>query len=205
LHVLPTQETIDELAGRIEEAFHRRCASWNRGCSTPRVWAAAAANLWRAHQEIPEAPIDPELFVAAQPIHQTYSDPWTDLTQPEAVERYAHQIRRIIGLLQTELARELARAERLISKGTKLSRIVLARKSRLSALGSYIVALRAGRSDLAALLHDRALEQHRSCPLYRIACYAFLPEDCYPGDTPKSRRGSPIFAAGAGVHDSRAN
>jgi hypothetical protein len=148
LHVLPTQETIDQLADRIEQAFSRRFAAWNRGCSTHRVWAAAAVNLWAAHQEIPEVPLDPELFVASQPIHETHSDPWTSLTQGDAVQRYAHQVRHIVHLLQAELARELARADRLIDKGVELSRIVVTRKSRLSALGCYIVALRAGRNDL---------------------------------------------------------
>lgn len=203
--MLPTQETIDELAGRIEQAFHRRCTAWNRSCSTPRVWAAAAVNLWRANQEIPEVPIDPELFVASQPIHETYSDPWTDLTQVEAARRYTRQVQRIIRLLQAELARELARAERLIAKGIELSRVVSARKSRLSALGCYIVVSRAGRSDLVALFHDKALEQHRSCPLYRVACSAFLPEDCYPGNPPILRRNQSIFAVNAGVHDSLVN
>lgn len=204
--MLPTQKAIDQLAGRIEQAFLRRCAVWNRSCSTQRVWSAAAANLWRAHQENPWLPLDPELFVASQPIRGAHSDPWTDLTQEAAIHRYTRQVRRIVLLLRTELSQELARADRLIGRGIELSRIVAARKSRLSALGCYILVLRAGRNDLAAGLHDRALQQHRSCPLYRAACSTFLPDDRYPNDAPPPpSRKPPLLALSAAIHDASVN
>jgi hypothetical protein len=203
--VLPTQETIDRLASRIERAFYRRCVSWNIGCSTDRVWAAAAVNLWSAHQKMAGIPLDPELFVASQPIGGLNSDPWTALTESDAVQRYVRQVRAIIRLLRSELTREVSRANRLISRGVELSRVVTNRKLRLSALGCYIVALRAGRGDLLAEFHAKALEQHRSCPLYRIACLSFLSDDFYPGNASSARRDLPTLESGFQLRDALMN
>jgi hypothetical protein len=168
------------------------------------VWSAAAVNLWRAHQEIPDLPVDPELFVACQPIHIAFPDPWGTLTQDRAIRRYARRVRAIVRLLRAELRQELALVERLVRKGIELSRIVSSPKIQLSALGCYIVVLRAGRDDLAAEFHGRALEQHRSCPLYRAACSSLLPDHFYPvEDSDRSRDLLP--APTLGIHDCLVN
>lgn len=204
-NVLPNQEMIDRLAERIERAFLRRYGSWNRGCSTSRVWSAAAHNLWQVHEESPELPLDPELYVASQSVSSRFSDPWTNLTGAEAKRRFAQHVRKIVRLLHSELSQEVAIADRLMAKGIDITRIVRSRKLRLSALGCYIVVLRAGRGDLAADFHGQALEQHRSCPLYRIACSSFLPEGYYPDEEYEARRPSPSPAFNPCVCDSLTN
>jgi len=178
--VLPTQETLDRLADRIERAFTLRCSDWYRGCSTPRIWSAAATILWEARSEDPAIPLDPELFVASQPLTASYADPWSSLAQPEAGHRYRHRVRRIIRRLRNELKREIRLTEHLLRQGRALSRIIGSRDARLSPLGLYIAAHRSGRADLAGRLRRSAIEQHNCCPLYRSACAAFLPAKLYP-------------------------
>ena len=80
--VLPTQELIDQLAERIERAYTLRRQRWCRGCSTRRVWSAAALRLWQAHVDDPQLPLDCELYVASQVINESLSDPWSELAQP---------------------------------------------------------------------------------------------------------------------------
>lgn len=203
--MLPTQETIDQLACRIERAFCRRNDRWHRGCSTPRVWSAAAINLLRAHQEDPGLPIDPELFVASQPAAKGYTDPWGDLAQVESIDRYLRRVSKIVKLLRAELGLEVARGERFARRGIDLSRIVTSPKARLSPLGGYIVARRAGRDDLAGELFGRALAQHQSCPLYREACSVFLPDDFYVEPEPYTQRDISIYSTGMGVCNSLLN
>jgi hypothetical protein len=179
-HVLPTQETIDQLADRIERAYALRRAGWDRGCSTRRVWAAAAMCLWQAHVDDPVLPLDSELFVASQPIGGSLGDPWVELTQVEAARRYRSQVRRIVQRLRAELKREVRRAERRIRESTRFTLVTLYQDRRLSPLGCYIAAHRIGRDDLARRLASPAAEQHRSCPLYQLACLTMLPPDLYP-------------------------
>jgi len=183
-HVLPTQETIDHLADRIERAYALRRAGWDRGCSTRRVWAAAALCLWQAHVDDPSLPLDSELFVASQPIAGSFGDPWVELTELEARRRYRARVRRIVRRLRAELTREVRRAERLLGEGRRVSVASLCQDSRLSPLGCYIAAHRIGRADLAGLFTRGAVEQHRSCPLYRLASLSLLSADCYPIDDP---------------------
>jgi len=178
--VLPSQETLDRLADRIERAFALRRSNWYRGCSTPRVWSAAATILWEAHSEDPTIPLDPELFVASQPLTGTFADPWSSLAQPEAGHRYRQNVRRIIRRLRTELKREIRLTEDLLRQGRTLSMIIGSRNARLSPLGLYIAARRAACPDLAGRLRRGAIEQHNCCPLYRSACLAFLPAELYP-------------------------
>jgi hypothetical protein len=178
--VLPTQKTIDCLAERIERAYTLRHSQWYRGCSTPRVWSAAAMLLWQVHREDCEIPLDPELFVASQPLTDTFVDPWSTLAHPEAGRRYQQRVRRIIRRLRAELRREIRRAEEQVSEGRGLTTILRAHDSRLSPLGLYITAHRVGRPDLADRLRVEAVEQHNCCPLYRSASLAFLPADLYP-------------------------
>jgi len=128
--------------------------------------------------------LDSELFVAAQPITGSLGDPWVELTQVEAGRRYRAQVRRIIRRLRTELRREVRRAERMMSGDRQVSVASLSQDSRLSPLGCYIAAHRMGRTDMASQFARGAVEQHRSCPLYRSASYSLLPAECYPIDDP---------------------
>jgi len=145
------------------------------------VWSAAALRLWDAHAQDPlQVPLDPELFVASQPISGAVADPWTELTEPEAARRYRSRVRRIVSRLSWELKREVRRAERLIRRGCELGAVLNAKDGRLSALGSFIVARRAGRADLAARFAAATAAQHRSCPLYRSASVTLIPPDFYP-------------------------
>jgi len=125
-------------------------------------------------------PLDSELFVASQPISDALSDPWTELAQPEAARRYRSQVRRIIRQLRSELKREVALAERSIRQDREISSALLATNPRLSPLGCYIAAHRAGRADLVCQFVTAATEQHRSCPLYQPASAGLLPAECYP-------------------------
>jgi hypothetical protein len=178
--VLPTQELIDHLAERIERAYTLRRGRWRRGCSTRRIWSAAAARLWQAHVESPWLPLDCELYVASQPLTDSLSDPWSELAQPEAARRYRSQVRRIVRGLRSELRREVRLAERSIRRHREINTALLGGNTRLSPLGCYIAAQRAGRADLAARFVAAVAEQHRSCPLYQSACASLLPADLYP-------------------------
>jgi hypothetical protein len=178
--VLPTQDMIEHLADRIERAYSLRRPRWWRGCSTRRVWSAAALRLWQAHAEDPQTPLDSELFVASQPISNALSDPWSELTQPDATRRYRSQVQRIIRRLRSELTREVRLAERSIRRHPQTSPAILDRSRRLSPLGCYIAAHRAGRADLADRFVAAAAQQHGSCPLYRPASVFLLAADLYP-------------------------
>jgi hypothetical protein len=178
--VLPTQELIDELAERIERAYALRRAQWCRGCSTRRVWSAAALRLWQARIDDPELPLDCELYVASQPVTDSFSDPWSDLAQPEAARRYRSRVRWIIRRLRSELKREVRLAERAIQEEEEL--VTPCANGRISPLGYYIAAHRAGRAELAGRFAAAATEQHRSCPLYRPASSPLIASDLYPDD-----------------------
>ena len=178
--VLPTQEIIDHLAHRIERAYALRRAGWDGGCSSGRIWSAAAQCLWQAHVEDPTLPLDSELFVASQPIVGTLGDPWGELTQVEAGRRYRAQVRRIVRRLRRELRREVGRAERILGGGGRMVVSTLGLDGRVSPLGCYIAAERMGRIDIAAHFTAAAVEQHHACPLYQSAALALLPADRYP-------------------------
>ena len=178
--VLPTQEMLDHLADRIEQAFCLRQCNWMRGCSTPRVWSAAATILWQVHSNNPEIPLDPELFVASQAITAPFGDPWASLARAEAGQRYRQNVRRIIRRLRSELRREVCRAENELRQGRGLRALIRSHNPRISPLGLYITAQRAGRADLARRLRPAAIEQHNCCPLYRPASLALIPAALYP-------------------------
>ena len=72
-----TQREIDGLARRIRHAYRARGMHWNDGCSTARVWTAAALVLLQIHDEHPEIPMDPELFVASQALDTGVVDAWS--------------------------------------------------------------------------------------------------------------------------------
>ncbi len=178
--MLPTQETLDHLADRIERAFTLRHSNWYRGCSTPRVWSMAATVLWESQSRDPAIPLDPELFVASQPLDGAFADPWSILAHPDAGQRYKHNVRRIIRRLRNELRREVQLVEDLLRQGCALRTIIQSQNARLSPLGLYIAAHRAARPDLARRLSRNAMEQHDCCPLYRSACLPLLPAELYP-------------------------
>ncbi|WP_076345853.1 hypothetical protein [Paludisphaera borealis] len=156
--------------------------NWNDGCSTARVWTAAALVLSQVHRDHPEVPMDPELFVAAQSFDSGVVDAWSDLASPAAADAYRKRVRGIVRQLERELRREIDHAERLIRNGRPVRGVLCDRDARLSPLGRYIVARRAVRLDLAAQFETDVFAQHRSCPLYRSACLAFLPAEQYPVD-----------------------
>jgi hypothetical protein len=178
--VLVTQETIESLAERIERAYRLRRSCWYRGCSSSRVWSTAASLLVQLHQDEPTIPLDPELFVAVQPDDTAFNDPWNELIQPVAVRRYRDRLRGIIRRLRAELRGEVRSAERRICRGDAIDTVFVSRGSRISPLGCYIVAVRAGCDDLAERFRVEAVKQHRSCPLYRQASLALLPVERYP-------------------------
>jgi hypothetical protein len=179
--VLPTHQMIDLLAVRVEQAYGLRVRRWWRGCSTSRVWHAAALRLWEAHAEDQErVPLDAELFVASQPISVALPDPWTELTHHDSAKRFRLSVKRIVRRLRAELRREVGRGERSIQQGEKVETVLRHDNRRLSALGSYILAARAGRDDLAAQFAAAAAAQHQACPLYRLASASLLPAELYP-------------------------
>ncbi len=178
--MLVTQAAIESLAERIERAYRLRRPQWYRGCWTRGVWTTAAALLYRIHQDHPEIPLDPELFVAVQPGHPSFNDPWAELTQSAAARRYRSRIRQIVRGLEGELRSEVLRAEGRICRGEAMDRVLLRKSQSLSPLGCFIVAQRAGRTDLADHFRAEAIDQHRSCPLYRQATLRLLPPGDYP-------------------------
>ena len=197
--MLPTHEVLDRLADRIEQAYALRRPRWLRECSTSRVWYTAGLRLWEAHASDPvQIPLDPELFVASQPISTPLSAPWTELAHPESGRRYRRAVRRVVRQLRVELRRELMAAERSIRKGREIGNVLGRKNRRLSSLGAYILAQRAGRNDLAERFAAGAAAQHRSCPLYRAASLAFIPAECYPDENlvldPEDQSSQLVFA-----------
>src|SRR5512135_1406754 len=94
---------------------------------------------------------------------------------------YRSRIRQIVRELEGELRNEVLRAEGRIRRGEAVDRILLRRSQSLSPLGCFIVARRAGRTDLADHFRAEAIGQHRSCPLYRQATILrLLPPGDYP-------------------------
>ncbi|MFO0910664.1 MAG: hypothetical protein U0794_20340 [Isosphaeraceae bacterium] len=178
--MLATQTTIDALATRIERAYRLRRPHWHGGCSSARVWSAAAWVLWQVHENDPVVPPDPELFVAAQPNDSPYPDPWGELTREDSARRYRQRVRSIVRALRAELAREVRHAEELIDAGQAIATVLRSSRTRLSPLGRFIVAHRAGRTTLARRYARDAAEQHRACPLYREASRRLLPPAAYP-------------------------
>jgi len=168
------------LAVRIRQAYLRQRPWWSGAELTGSVWAAAATTLYEAHQLDPRAPLDPELFVAAQVRNEAVADPWKELASPEAVRRYRRRVVRMIQRLRRELRRELRRIDRQKRRGQSLEQTLNRVDRHLSPLGRYVAAIRAGRSDLADHLRAEALHQHQSCPLYRWACQGLLPDEFYP-------------------------
>lgn len=173
--MLTTQREIDTVADRIEKAYRAQRRDWDGVCSTQRVWSVAAANLLRAESNCGFVAVDPELFVASQKGYLAFPDPWEELTVADAVCRYQRRLRQIVRSLQRELAAEVKLAEDRVEAGQDLAKVLGRPSRRISALGRYIVARRAGCFTLSAQFLTGSLEQHRSCPLYQLACADLLP------------------------------
>lgn len=178
--MLASQTMLDTLAGRIERAYRLRRRHWQGSCSTSGVWAVAATTLFQVHADDPLIPLDPELFVAAQSFASAFPDPWVDLTQDDCGRRYRRRVRVIVRALHNELTDEIRLAENRVGAGQAIGRVLKAPSRRLSPLGRYIVARRAGRSALADRFVIDAVHQHRACPLYQQACAGLLPDEVYP-------------------------
>ncbi len=178
--MVPIRSATQELADRIERSYRRSRPRWRLDTSNPGVWAHVASTLLGLHDQDPDVPVDPELFVASQPPASPLDDPWMVLAQDASAGRYLTQVRRILRGLRRELRGEVRRAEARASLGVPLEAILRAGATRISPLGRIILAHRAGRSDLAQPWHAAATRQHQSCPLYRQACRGILHDDDYP-------------------------
>ena len=175
-----SQDAIGLLAIRIEHAYRRRYPRWLAVGLTPGVWESAASRILEASERCPNIPIDPELYVAVQAPGGPTPNPWAELTQSRSLRRYLKSLRTIIGQLRKELKNEVQRAESRFLRGLTLDQVLAEEGSRISALTCYILAYRAGRHDLSVKHRAAAENQHRSCPLYRLASRSLLPGHAYP-------------------------
>jgi hypothetical protein len=125
-------------------------------------------------------PIDPELFVAVQTRSRLTPNPWAELTQERSLEAYLKALRRIVAQLRKELRSEVRRAEQQMRLGLSLDQVLATGGGGITPLTRYILAHWAGRHDLSLRHRAAAENQHRSCPLYRLASRGFLPGHAYP-------------------------
>lgn len=185
--MIPSQDAIERLAGRIEQAYCRKNPQWTPVSLTPGVWSTAALRLLEALDEDIDTPVDPEMFVAVQKNGGLGLDPWVELTQERSLQNYRKAIRRIVGLLRRELRAEIRLGERMARKGESLEQILASLETPISALSRFILAHRAGRQDLSWSFRPAVASQDRSCPLYRLASRTLLPAHLYPTmATPRS-------------------
>lgn len=178
--MFPTQATITVLSERIRAAYVLRYPRWSGFGISARVWETAAGGLCLLNRNDPSYPIDPELFVACQPLSGIWPDPWSDLAPPASLRRYQRAIRQIVRRLHSELRKELRKAEKQLIRGVSIDRLLDDRAPTLSPLGSYVLAHQAGRDDLIVKFRHDAERQHLACPLYRQACLTLLPDGLYP-------------------------
>ena len=195
--MLFTSDVIQGLADRIERAYRRTRPQWRPGCCNPGVWSAAAAALIQINRDDPAIPIDPELFVASQPGALPLDDPWLLLTPGKAARRYRRRVQQIVRRLRKELRGEVSQAEGRLHLGLPIEVAIQSWPDRLSPLGRFIVATRAGRPDLAGPWRAAAQDQHRSCPLYRQACRGLLPDGAYPAADPEPEESDYLPPAGS--------
>lgn len=195
--MLMTQEAIDTLITRIERAYRLRRPQWHGGCSSVRVWGAAASRLIQATESDSSLPVDPELFVASQSLGSSFPDPWSELTGPESARRFLDRVELIVRGLRKELTEEVCVAEKRVAAGQTISKVLGSRSSRISPLARYIVAYRGSRERLRLRFLEDAQSQHRSCPLYRLASTCLIPLEDYP--VPEGREGlsSPSIKKGS--------
>ena len=110
--MLITPHAIEQLSGRIEQAYLRRRSQIPFSEPDPRLWELAARALAEAHRKDRWLPIDPELFVAAQPPCSPLGDPWQHLVPAHAIRRYRQRVVLMVRNLRRELLGEL-RASRI--------------------------------------------------------------------------------------------
>ncbi len=174
------QESIQEIALRIERAYCRRYPQWKSAGMTPGVWESAASRLLEASADKVNLPVDPEFFVAVQPKSSVRPDPWSELTQFRSVVSYRKSVKRIVAQLRKELKAEVTRGECRLLRGLDLDHVLETEGARISPLSRYILSRRAGRLDLSIKHHAAALNQHRSCPLFQLAARTLIPSHAYP-------------------------
>jgi hypothetical protein len=179
MRVLPPRVT-DSLAERIERAYLLRRPQSRRYCAHADVWSMAAATLLEEHRRDPTIPLDPELYVAAQATDQLRPDPWPELTGAGPGARYSRRVHQIVQQLRSELRGEIRLVDRLLRRGGSIESLASTERPELTPLSRYVVAYRAGRTDLMQRLGPSACEQHWNCPLYRHACAGWLPDSAYP-------------------------
>lgn len=192
--MLLTLQRVDHLADRIERAYLRLRGADPWAGPDRRVWTAAASALLAAHATDPAAPLDPELFVAAQVRRGTTGDPWVELAGEAATRRYLRGVHRIIDGLRRELRAEVRRAEARLRDGVPLAEVLVGRDRSVSPLARGLVALRAGRPERLARLRAAARRQFRACPLYRRAALALLPEAASGDFDALIGRAEPLFS-----------
>lgn len=185
--MIATLLRTQQLAARIQLAYLRRRPWWRPTEPQSRLWVTAAATLLYAQELDSRLPLDPELFVAAQPASATIADPWGELTTEAAIRRYRLRILKIVRRLREEMRAEIQWAERRICRGRSIESVLHSRSRVLTPLGRFIVAHRASRPDLAEPFQEAAQAQHLCCPLYKTACRCFLPQGIYPGELPSCR------------------
>src|SRR5262245_5253091 len=118
---------LDEVADRIERAYRRLRPDYPCAKTPSPVWALAAAKLLQLHRQQSWIPMDPELFVAAQPAISPTADPWQDLVRAASTRHYLRRVRQIIRGLGRELHEEVRRAERRIRRGAPVDQVLLGR------------------------------------------------------------------------------
>jgi hypothetical protein len=195
--VILSQDALDQIADRIERAYRRNYPGWVASGLTPGVWSSAAARLLEIPAEFASYPVDPELFVAVQVRSRFSPDPWSELTQRRSIVRYLKALKRIATQLRDDLNAEVQRAECRMIRGLSLDVVLETEGHRISPLACYILAHRAGRSDLSLKYRASAERQHQSCPMYRLASRSLLPSHAYPStdlDSNRSLRGREIAA-----------
>lgn len=178
--MLITPRAIEKVADRIERAYAHRNPQGIVCPPDSRLWEVVARALVEAHRATPWLPLDPELFVASQPLASPLTDPWENLAPARAIRRYRRRILQIARGLRRELRAEIRQAEMQLGQGRSLESVLRRRHRGLSPLGRYLIACRAGQPDLAAKFRDPACEQHAACPLYRLACRRLIPPEAYP-------------------------
>ncbi len=187
---------VVRLADRIRCAYLRRYASHAAPCVSWGVWNAAAGLLLDLHRADPSIPLDPELFVAAQVPEPGLVDPWSLLTSRRAERAYRQRILHIVNQLRREIQAEIRLGRRRLRSGVELDALFAEGRRKISPLGYFALAVRAGRPDLAQRFRGAAHAQHQACPLYRQAVAGLIPADLYPGeDAPPGDEPIPLSSA----------
>lgn len=181
---MTSQKTLDRSAEMIKQAYLRQNSGYSPSSCSSEVWVAAAMRMHQVAEENLGIPVDAELFVASQVYRGFRRDPWTELTQAGASRNYRQAIRKIVGLLEKEISREIRWATRKMESGASLDGLMASAKTKLSPLSKFYFAREFGRSDLADRYRDDARDQHLSCPLYETAFRNLLPSMIYPADSP---------------------